>query len=225
MTLPSEIRQEVLQPGNHRCTLALPADYGDDQLLPLILALHYAGHGAPFYGRGVLEGLVEPGLRDLGALIAAPDCPGPDWTDPRSEAGLLALLDHLHDAYPLDPHRTLITGYSMGGHGAWHLAARHPDRFAAALVMAAWPPPAALAEPWRVPLYVIHSRQDEVVPLAQTEHAVRQLQAQGAPLESVVLQGISHYETYRFVAPLRAAVPWIEQAWAAASKRQRDPAL
>jgi predicted peptidase len=214
MTLPSEIRQEVLQPANHRYTLALPANRGDGQLLPLILALHYAGHGAPFYGRGLLEGVVEPALRDLGALIAAPDCPGPDWTHPRSEAGLLALLDHLHSAYPLDPCRTLIAGYSMGGHGAWHLAARHPDRFAAALVMAAWPPPAALAEPWRVPLYVIHSRQDEVVPLAQTEHAVRQLQAQGAPLEWVVLQGISHYDTYRFVAPLQAAVPWIEQAWA-----------
>jgi predicted peptidase len=213
MSPAPEVQQLVLQPGDRRVTLALPAGHAGERPLPLVVALHYAGHGAPFYGRGVLEGLVEPALRDLGAVIAAPDCTGSDWTGPRSEAGVLALLDHLQKTVPVDPRRTLVTGYSMGGHGAWHLAGRYPDRFAAALVMAAWPPPAALAGGWRTPLYVIHSRQDEVVPLAATERAVRELQARGAAVELVVVERTGHYETHRFVAPLRAAVPWIERLW------------
>jgi predicted peptidase len=220
MSPAPEVQQLVLQPGDQRFTLALPPGHAGERPLPLVVALHYAGHGAPFYGRGVLEGLVAPALRDLGAVIAAPDCTGPDWTGPRNEAGVLALLDHLQEAYPVDPRRTLITGYSMGGHGAWHLAARYPDRFAAALVMAAWPPPAALAAGWRTPLYVIHSRQDEVVPLAGTERAVHELRARGAAVELVVVERVSHYETHRFVAPLRAAVPWIERLWTERSKIQ-----
>ena len=215
-----EVQQLVLQQGNQRVTLALSRVQPGGQRPPLVVALHYAGHGAPFYGRGLLEGLVEPALRDLGAVIAAPDCTGPDWTAPRSQADVLALLDHLQETVPVDPRRTLITGYSMGGHGAWHLAARHPDRFAAALVMAAWPPPAALAAGLRIPLYVIHSRQDEVVPLAGTERAIYELQARGAAVELVVVESTGHYETHRFVAPLRAAVPWIEQVWRESSRIQ-----
>jgi pimeloyl-ACP methyl ester carboxylesterase len=34
--------------------------------------------------------------------------------------------------YPIDPKRIAIRGFSMGGAGAWHLAAHHPGRWAAA---------------------------------------------------------------------------------------------
>jgi pimeloyl-ACP methyl ester carboxylesterase len=34
--------------------------------------------------------------------------------------------------YPIDPRRVAIRGFSMGGAGAWHLAAHHPGRWAAA---------------------------------------------------------------------------------------------
>ena len=109
--------------------------------MPLILALHYGGHGAPYYGKDILTGLVEPALREVEAIIVAPDCTGDDWTDAQSEEDVIALLDHVQGAYNIDPQRILVTGYSMGGIGTWHLAARHQDRFTAALVMAGVPPP------------------------------------------------------------------------------------
>lgn len=220
--LPAEIREQVLQPGNKRFTVAVPPNYTDGRPRPLVLALHYAGPVTPFYGRGILTGLVEPALRGLGAFIVAPDCTGPDWTHGQSEADVLALLDHVHVAYNLDPRRTLITGYSMGGNGTWHLAARHADRFAAAVVMAGWPPRDAATASWQIPIYVIHSRHDEVMPLLQTERVVRQLQAREVAIKLVELDGITHYETHRFIAPLRAAIPWIEQAWAERSRRRQS---
>lgn len=210
---PSFVQMGALQPGDRRYTLAIPASYSGDQPVPLVLALHYGGHGAPYYGRGFLFGLVEPALRELEAIIVAPDCIGRDWTQPISEQSVLDLLDHIEATYTVDTSRTLITGYSMGGIGTWHLAARHQDRFAAALPMAATPPSSAIDAAWDIPLYVIHGSQDELFPLGSTESAVDQLATEGVSVELAVVDGLSHYETPLFVEPLREAVPWIQEAW------------
>jgi predicted peptidase len=66
-----------------------------------------------------LTSLVEPALRELRAIIVAPDCNGSDWTQSNSEQDVLELLDHVEAAYNIDPNKTLITGYSMGDIGTW----------------------------------------------------------------------------------------------------------
>jgi pimeloyl-ACP methyl ester carboxylesterase len=216
------IRQETLSFGPDlalRCTLAVPEPVGDP--LPLVLALHYGWVGAcpaAFYGGGVLTRLVGPALASLGALIAAPDCPGSDWTVPESEAVLAALWDYLHATYPLDDRRALVTGYSLGGMGAWHLASRYPERFRAAVVMAGWPAPGAV-ERLAIPLYVIHSRDDEVIPIAPTEAAVAALRDRNHPVEFVTLEDITHFEVGRFGRPLRVAAEWVQGIWGRANKR------
>jgi predicted esterase len=40
--------------------------------------------------------------------------------------------------YPSDGSRTYLTGYSMGGHGAWHIGATRPDQFAAIAPIGGW---------------------------------------------------------------------------------------
>ena len=40
-------------------------------------------------------------------------------------------LDHAANHYPIDRNRLAMRGFSMGGAGAWHLGAHHPDKFAA----------------------------------------------------------------------------------------------
>lgn len=210
----TDIQEQVLQPGDRRYTIAIPAGYTDDQPVPLVLALHYGGPVTPYYGKGFLVGLVEPALRELGAIIIAPDCTADDWIQPESEDDVLALLDHVQATYNVDPQKTLITGYSMGGTGTWHLAARHQDRFAAALPMASRPGAPAVNAQWDIPIYVIHGEEDEIFPLAMTAYAVNKLQEGDVSIELVTLEGITHYETIRFIEPLREAVPWIEKAWA-----------
>lgn len=221
----STVQERLLQPGDRRYTLAIPTGYSGHQPVPLVLALHYGGHVTPFYGRHMLTDLIEPALRRLGAIIAAPDCTASDWTQPQSEADVLALLDHLQEAFVIDPKKIMMTGYSKGGQGTWYLAARHPERFSAALVMAGWPQPDVVDVEWNVPLYVIHSREDQVVHLEPTETAVKRLQARGVSVELVVLTGITHYETSRFVEPLRAAVPWIERVWSRGGTGNTSPRL
>lgn len=210
---PSRVQTATLQPGDCRYTIAVPAGYTGDQPVPLVLALHYGGHGTPYYGRDFLAGLVEPALRELGAIIVAPDCTGSDWTQSNSEQDVIDLLDHIEATYNIDPSKTLITGYSMGGIGTWYLAARHQERFAAALPMAATPPSSAIDTAWDIPIYVIHGSQDELFPLEVTETAIGQMETRDVSVELVVMDGVSHYETLRFVEPLKEAVPWVQEAW------------
>ena len=208
---PSDIRREVVE--GLRYTLAVPPGHDAHEPVPLVVALHPGGERPPFYGGLFLTMLVEPALRELGAIMVGPDCTGRDWTDPESEKDLLTVLQHLEENFNLDPGRTLITGFSMGGIGTWHLGERHQDRFRAALILAAHPTPGAAEAAWEIPLYVIHSRADEILPIRDTDAVVSRLRSRGIQVEYVALNGLTHFETIRYVGPLHDALPWIRRAW------------
>jgi len=208
------IYQMTLPDVDRRYTLAIPEGYTGQEPTPLIVSLHYGGQVTPFYGRGLLESLIEPVLRELGAIIVAPDSAAGNWANPTSEQHVVELMDYIEAHYNIDPNKTLLTGYSMGGGGTWYLAPRHPERFKAALVMAGRPQADSLDFDWRTPTYLIHSTADEVVPLESTRTAVERLQSQGAPIHLVVVDEITHYQIPRYQPHLSAALPWIQQVWA-----------
>ena len=210
--LESGIHEMSLDNGQ-RYTIAIPESYTGAEPVPLIIALHYGGTVTPFYGRGVLEGLVEPALRELGAIIVAPDASVEPWASEAGEAAVLQVMDEIEAAYNIDLARTLLTGYSMGGMGSWYIGGRNQERFTAVLPIAGRPQADTTEIDWMIPLYVIHSRDDELIDIAPTETAVSQLRFHGAEVELVVVEGISHYETSRFVGALHEAIPWIEQVW------------
>jgi len=223
--------------GELRYAIAVPEGYDGTREVPLVLALHFGWAEAlpTNYGAVFLEILVEPALRELGAIIVAPNCPARSWVDDRSEAAVLALLDHVRDEYRVDPDRLVVTGFSLGGMGTWYFASRHAEMFSAAIPMASVPmiatgsgqgasvqrfveagsvewPPAML----RLPTYVIHSRDDELIPIAPVEAAAAELQALGAPAELVAIDaGIGHHQTPRYVPYLARTVAWIRDVWAA----------
>jgi predicted peptidase len=196
-----------------RYTIALPAGYSEARATPLILALHWGGSVTPFFGKGVLLGLVQPALHELGAIIVAPDCAHGGWDNPRSEADICDLLAYLQEHYNLDRERCLVTGYSIGGMGAWYLAARQPGWFTAAIPMASPPPRNAPQIDWQIPLYVIHSRSDELFAYEETLRSVRRLRETGAPIEICAVDGVTHFYTGGFIQPLGASVPWIQKVW------------
>ncbi|MBC8496964.1 MAG: prolyl oligopeptidase family serine peptidase [Anaerolineales bacterium] len=210
--VPPGIYEIELDP-SHRYTLSIPEDYSGEKPVPLVVALHYGGHGTPFYGKSILTDMVEPALRELGAVIISPDCPSSDWTQPESEVFVIEILDTIQAKHNIDSDKVLVTGYSLGGMGTWHFAASQPDRFSAGVVMAGMPPGNALEIEWAVPLYVIHGRDDEVLPIDPTLSAVAQLQSQGVDIKLKILEGVTHYETYLFVEQLKDTIPWITDSW------------
>jgi poly(3-hydroxybutyrate) depolymerase len=210
---PGIHEQTLSLPGGQtlRYTLAIPDGYRDDRPAPLIVALHFGGRVTPFYGRGMLEVLVLPALAELEAIAVAPDALDRGWDDALDEGSVLALMDHLGKTLAIDRKRVLCTGYSMGGVGTWYLAGRHPDRFTAAIPIAGRPP-ADLDV--KVPVYALHGRDDEVMPIGPTESLINHLSAGGADARLMVVNDATHYQTDRFVDPLRvAAGRWLRRVW------------
>ena len=209
----SRLIQETFKSERYRYTLFLPDGYSDEQAVPFVLVLHYGGHGAPYYGKAILVDLVEPALRELGAIFVSPDCPAEDWTQPESVQFVLALLDHVQKEYNIDEERILVTGYSLGGIGTWYLASHYPERFTAAIVMAGLPTSEEFGTHWQVPIYVIQGCEDELFPLEFTTKFVTNLEEKGVDITYRILEGVTHYESNRYIGPLKDTVPWIFKAW------------
>jgi len=199
-------------------TLSIPEGTTADEPRPLVIALHFGGQTGRHFGRGVLTSLVEPGLRELKPIIAAPDSPGRGWTNPESEKAVLDLLDFMLANYPVDPDRVVLTGYSLGGMGTWYIASRNEARFSAAIPVAGAPRGTSEQELRtfvELPLYAIHSRADTVVPLAPTEEAFTKLRSwEAAKVELKLAADVSHYNTPAFVPYLRETTAWLGEVWA-----------
>jgi predicted peptidase len=196
-----------------RYGIALPAGYAGsaDAPRPLVLSLH-PGERAPYYGSDFMQGIVEPALSAWGAVIVAPDAPDRSWTTPRSERAVLALLEHVMAEHAIDRSRVLVTGFSMGGRGTWYMAARHPEVFTGAIVMAGSPNEAEISD-MRIPLFLIHSPDDDVVPFGPAEEAYLALAARDHPVEMRVLPGAGHYSMGAYVPVLRVAGRWMLEQW------------
>lgn len=199
--------------GTLRFALSIPRNYEPDQAHPLVLALHYGGRVTPYYGRGLLTQLVEPGLRSLNAILVAPDCPSRDWNQPEVDKAVMELLQHVLESTSIDRNRILVTGYSLGGHGTWYMAARHPDFFRAAIPMAGSPDEDSLARVIEMPICIVHSVDDRVVSIGPAREAAKKLKARGANVELIVARGVDHYHFSEFIPYLRRAAKWIKKQW------------
>jgi predicted peptidase len=191
-------------------TIMIPSDYAQGKRVPLVLALHFGGEprGA---GRSMMQLLIRPALGELGAIVVAPDSIAGRWDSPQNVEGVNALLAAVERSYTIDPKRQVVTGFSMGGAGTWYWADKYPNRFSAAVPIAGRP--SGDAGSWRVPVFAIHSRDDQIVPIGPTIERIAELKARGVNAELLEVQGITHFETNRFAPSLQKAVPWLTEVW------------
>lgn len=204
---------------------------------PLVVGLHYGTMQepglSPYFGLGYVGQLVYPALKDLEAVIVAPDAPEFSWAHPDSEAAVMAVVAAVRKEQRIDARKTLVTGFSMGGQGAWYFAATHGDLFRAAIPMAASPLTTAVRSSadveaarkaraagtdWatpllRMPLYVIHSRADELVDTGAVAEAVQTLKGRGAEVTLAEIDDVPHHMVSGYIDALAAAEPWIRRQW------------
>ena len=180
-----------------RLSLHLPAKPTNP---PLVLALHYGGQPVGYYGRGLLETLVVPAWRALDAVFVAPVSLGGAWQTADNLAALLALVEELTRVYATDRARAVVTGYSLGAAGCWHLAAEASPRFSAAVPLAGAPPNPT--DPINVPVYALHSRADQLFGFADVEAAIAALVAGGTPIALHALASGGHFDVAAFVPAL-----------------------
>jgi polyhydroxybutyrate depolymerase len=218
VAVPEAAELKKLPPGTHqqtadipgidvvKYTIEVPADYDGTKPVPLVLALHYGYDGpnpTPYTGKGMIDAF-RPGLAGLNAVVIAPDALGGSWTDTRNEKVAVWLTRSAMKTYAIDPKRVVVTGFSLGGEGAWFIGSRHQDLFTGVVPVAA--PQAGGDVEWKVPVYVIHSDADEIVPYASAKKHAERVKGKGAKLEFKTVSGLSHYKTSAYGAHVGDAV-------------------
>jgi predicted peptidase len=214
MTPLPTIEEVSILPGHHsfslrsssgeeiRFLLFLPDEYNPTVQWPLIVYFHGAGE------RGSnIERLVDLSLPELSGptdgfpfAVVSPQLPAGLWAkyiDPVDE-----LLGHLADHIAIDEKRLYLTGFSIGSHGTWRYALKHPDRFAAIAPVAAGPSP-SWSEPvpedictlTDLPIWVFHSEVDTVTSFELSEVAVEALENCGADVKFTRYTDLDHGQT------------------------------
>ncbi len=101
----------------------------------------------------------------------------------------------------------------MGGAGTWFMATHHAERFTGAIPIASRPRDFPLDQMGSMPVHVIHSRDDEVVPIGPARDAAATLEQQGTPVEFLELTRIGHFAMGGYVDALRQAGRWMWNQW------------
>lgn len=162
--------------------------------LPLIIQLHGAGERGS--GKEDLEKVEHNGFSkclktaEYNCIVVMPQCPkGTFWV--AWVESILEFIKQLVGEYAVDEDRIYLTGLSMGGYGTWFTAMARPELFAAIAPVCgggmAWN-----AEVLKMPVWVFHGADDDIVSVMQSDEMVSSLKEENADVLYTRLDGVGH---------------------------------
>ena len=203
----------------------LPKDHGRSKRAPLMLSFPPGGS----IGRGLAK-VWGPVADELGMIVVAPNEAGDaveyGWTD-RERSDALAVLRWARRTFDVDEDRVYVSGVDRGGHLAWDLALRWPDRFAALAPFLGLPglDPARgesatgaryLENVAHLPIRALQGLKDDEWRLVDLSLAFEKLGARGAR-DARIVEFPEYGHAFDF-----EAVDW--KAWLGAARRDPAPA-
>jgi dienelactone hydrolase len=188
--------------GEHKYTVFVPAAYTPDKKWPVILYLHNASDCGTDNKLPLVGGL-GPQVRARAAtfpfLVVFPQCEDREcrllegWLPSTPDAArALKIFDEVERDFSVDRHHEIITGWSMGGAGAWLLASLNPSRWSAVVSVAGGGEPETAARLARVPIWAFHGTKDLAVPIDQERKMVETVNALGGRAHLTGLPGARH---------------------------------
>jgi predicted peptidase len=141
--------------------------------------------GIPGRGRGLIVG--EPGFeveKDLKTSIAE-----------LSELDAMNVLQMVRKEFNIDDNRIFLMGHSMGGAGAYYLAARHPEIWAAVAAISGGGVSDAYAPGEQIkhlPFLVMQGEKDPIVPVKASRDSAAKMKELGMKYEYLEFPGSDH---------------------------------
>lgn len=174
----------------------LPKSYSPNGAqVPLILFLHGSGERGTDLEKVKVWGPPAIAARDpdFPFMVVSPQLPeGEAW----HALALKGLLDQVLAAYNVDRRRVYLTGLSLGGYGAWDLASRYPEYFAAVAPICGGGIARAVESMRAVPTWVFHGKMDDAVPEEESARMVEALKAAGGNVKYTVLPEGGHVDAW-----------------------------
>lgn len=172
--------------------LYLPRDYDTSRRWPLLLFLHGAGERGADVERVAFHGppkMIREATMDFPFIVVSPQVPEDrTW----STLFLDALIDEVSAAHAVDEDRIYVTGLSMGGYGAWHLAFEFPHRFAAIAPISGGGTITGPCTIPHLPVWVFHGVDDPVVPVWHSDELVERLRGCDGHVRYTRYEGVGH---------------------------------
>jgi len=200
--------QGRLQPYN----LYVSPRHTDDDRYPLTLLLHSLSANYNQYMD--TNNQAEFGDRNRG-LVATSEARGPDgWYYDIAEADVFEMWADIAHHYGIDPTRTALTGYSMGGYATYKLGTQFPDLFSRAFATVGppadgiWTGPPGVAPATggdqtntyfmldslrNLPILIWHGTNDELVPADGPQLVAKRLDDLGYRYEIDTFPGYDHF--------------------------------
>ncbi len=152
--------------GGRRTQVFVPKKYAPSRPWPLVVFLNGVGQNGTDGERHLESGLpkyVREHEEAFPMIGLFPQCRGPWKFVGEDEAMVLAAVEATRREWEVDGKRIYLTGLSQGGCSSFDLAAKHPDRWAAVVVVCG----AGYAEDApriKAPIWIFHGEKDPSVP-------------------------------------------------------------
>lgn len=198
----------------------VPSSLRGKRNVPVILFLHgigQRGEGGFVPVKGAAAMFARQYLEKVPAVVLLPQCSrGRYWHDAEMERMVLAELEQTAGEFGADTKRVYLTGVSMGGFGAWHMAASHPMKFAAVVSICGGSPlksgdrftPIA-RKVATTPVWVFHGSDDAVVPVSESRQMVEALKnVEGSRVRFSEYEGVGHSVWLNALGE-RDLMPWL----------------
>ncbi|HET8675679.1 MAG TPA: prolyl oligopeptidase family serine peptidase [Blastocatellia bacterium] len=197
----------------------VPAVAQEGNRLPVLLFLHGIGQrgtGGIVPSRGPASLMARHYLDRVPAIIVLPQCSNTRYWSNRDMGEMAAAtLDHATTEFDGDDERISLIGVSMGGYGAWHLAAEHPGKFSAIVPICGGSPlregdrfNTIARKVGRTPVWVFHGADDPIVPVSESRLMVDALRAAGGNVRYSEYPGVGHNVWLNVIAE-RDLLPWM----------------
>ena len=134
---------------------------------PCVVFLHGVGENGTDGEKHLAVGLPPYVLgreMEFPAVVIAPQCRGPWMYVDDDERLVMGALEATGRGVPLDGKRVYLTGMSQGGCSALDLGAKHPEVWAALVVVCGAGRIADAMRLRRTPIRIYHGEKDEVIP-------------------------------------------------------------
>ena len=175
--------------GQHKYVVFVPANYRADKLSPAILFLHGAGERGKDNRLQLLKGFapyIKARAKTFPFLVVLPQCEMAEgrilesWSaDQPDGKRTLEALDDARKHYNFDEKRVVLTGWSMGGYGAWSLAMAEPSRWSALVPVSGGGNAEKVGILKEIPVWAFHGAKDALVKPDEDRKMVDALNAAG----------------------------------------------
>jgi predicted peptidase len=179
----------------------IPAKLAGKEKLPVIVFLHGIGQrGEGGIINAATAMLARQYLEKLPAIVVLPQCArGRYWSDPEMDKMVMAAVQQTVGEFKADDERLYLIGVSMGGYGAWHMAAEHQGTFAG-IVPICGGSPLRTADRFtsiarrvaKTPAWVFHGADDRVVPVSESRQMVAALKEVKGAVRYNEYAGVGH---------------------------------